>query len=33
MMLAQRLRQLLAHPILLEAYGVAVYDRARLAAA
>ena len=29
MLLAQRLRQLLAHPILLEAYGVAAVDRVK----
>jgi len=28
-LLAQRIRQLLAHPMLLEAYGVAAADRAR----
>jgi glycosyltransferase involved in cell wall biosynthesis len=28
-LLAQRIRQLLAHPMLLEAYGVAAVDRAR----
>ncbi len=27
--LAQRIRQLLAHPILIEAYGVAAADRAK----
>ena len=28
-MLAQRIRQLLAHPMLIEAYGVAAADRAK----
>ena len=28
-LVAQRIRQLLAHPMLLEAYGVAAADRAR----
>jgi glycosyltransferase involved in cell wall biosynthesis len=28
-LLAQRIRQLLAHPMLIEAYGVAASDRAR----
>jgi glycosyltransferase involved in cell wall biosynthesis len=28
-LLAQRIRQLLAHPMLIEAYGVAAADRAR----
>jgi glycosyltransferase involved in cell wall biosynthesis len=28
-LLAQRIRQLLAHPMMLEAYGVAAADRAR----
>ena len=28
-LLAQRIRQLLAHPMLIEAYGVAAADRAK----
>jgi glycosyltransferase involved in cell wall biosynthesis len=28
-LLAQRIRQLLAHPMLIEAYGVAAVDRVR----
>lgn len=28
-LLAQRIRQLLAHPMMIEAYGVAAADRAR----